>query len=1001
MTDAQTARGEELELFATCPKGFEAPLAAELAGLGAKGVRALHGQVAFAGTLADAYRVCLWSRIASRVVLVLGHGAAVNADELYQTLREVCWEDHLSLTSTFAVDAHGTNNELRNTQFIALRAKDAVCDRLQAKLGARPSVETRHPDVTVVARVRNDRVTFGIDLSGEPLFRRASTRRAADDGLGGLRPDYAAAVLAMGAWHRCCRRDDPTLAVAFSGSGTLVAEAASAALDRAPGLLRTRWGFTGWLGHDEDAWAALLAEADERAEKGAARAEKLHLVTIDPRKGAAAAARASLRAAGLDVAIASLASADELARRLAPADASATLAAVDLSWLGADELAREVAAIGLATATADALPQGARLVALSTTPTLDASLGLAAIDQARTFVGRDDATITTYETGTPAAPAASPADANAAEKDDAAAEAPAAPARATVTLKDGTTLPVLVPQSDQFAARLAKVAKLRAKWGRREGISCYRVYDTDLPDYAVAIDLYQAAEGSRGADAHGRWLVVQEYAAPKDIDPELARRRLLDVLAIAPHVLGVDPACVTLRVRRHAKGGSQYANEGDKRAGRRGRLALAPGAHLVEEGGLIFEVNLAERLDTGLFLDHRDVRARVREMAKDMQGSKRFLNLFAYTGSATCYAADGGAKHTTTVDLSRTYLDWAERDMERNGFVGPEHEYVQADVVRWVSEQRHTPNRWDLVFCDPPTFSNSKRMGRDVFDVQRDHAELLIGISRLLTANGICLFSCNLRGFEPDVEALAKAGVEIADVTAGTIPEDFKRNAKIHHVYLVKRTPRPEGAEPTRAAATRPRPATEQADRASRPARQDRPSRPYGSRDGQGERDGRTPRPYGARDERAANAGRAYGSRDERDSRGGYGSRSGYGSRDDAPRRHTARSQGPLKPLPGNGPRPSAHGTPASRDNRPAPGRPYGGRGRDDAPRTHTARSQGPLKPLMGNGPRPSAHGGGGAPRPFGSRNDRPGTGPRRDDRRGPHDAPRGPHGPRNGGPRN
>lgn len=961
MTDAQTARGEELELFATCPKGFEAPLAAELAGLGAKGVRALHGQVAFAGTLADAYRICLWSRIASRVMLVLGHGAAANADELYQTLREVCWEDHLSLTSTFAVDAHGTNNELRNTRFIALRAKDAVCDRLQAKLGARPSVETRHPDVTVVARVRNGRVTFGIDLSGEPLFRRASTRRAADDGLGGLRPDYAAAVLAMGAWHRCCRRDDPTLAVAFSGSGTLVAEAASAALDRAPGLLRTRWGFTGWLGHDEDAWAALLAEADERAEKGAARAEKLHLVTIDPRKGAAAAARASLRAAGLDVAIASLASADELARRLAPADASATLAAVDLSWLDADELAREVAAIGLATATADALPQGSRLVALSTTPTLDASLGLAAIDQARTFVGRDDATITTYETGTPAAPAASPADANAAEKDD-AAEAPAAPARATVTLKDGTTLPVLVPQSDQFAARLAKVAKLRAKWGRREGISCYRVYDTDLPDYAVAIDLYQAAEGSRGADAHGRWLVVQEYAAPKDIDPELARRRLLDVLAIAPHVLGVDPACVTLRVRRHAKGGSQYANEGegDKRAGRRGRLALAPGAHLVEEGGLIFEVNLAERLDTGLFLDHRDVRARVREMAKDMQGSKRFLNLFAYTGSATCYAADGGAKHTTTVDLSRTYLDWAERNMERNGFVGPEHEYVQADVVRWVSEQRHTPNRWDLVFCDPPTFSNSKRMGRDVFDVQRDHAELLIGISRLLTANGICLFSCNLRGFEPDVEALAKAGVEIADVTAGTIPEDFKRNAKIHHVYLVKRTPRPEGA-PTSAA-----PARAQGSAGRTQARPDshanearRDERPYGSQGGRprygaGRRDDhdagqrgphglRGDRPYGSdrREDRSRNASRPYGS-DRREERNqGAGRPYGAGPHD---------SRGSARPY-GAG----------SRDARGD--RPRYDAARPDGPRPHTARSQGPMRPLMGNGPRPSQHGGAGRPR--------------------------------------
>ena len=182
--------------------------------------------MSFSGNLETAYRACLWSRIASRVVLVLSHAASADADELYEGLYELPWENHIALTSTFAVDAHGTNNELRNTQFIALRAKDAVCDRLQAKLGARPSVETRNPDVTIVVRVRNNRMTCGIDLSGDPLFRRGTSRRAADDGLGGMRPDYAAAMLAAGAWHRLVRHGSPTLVAAFSGSGTLVSEAA-------------------------------------------------------------------------------------------------------------------------------------------------------------------------------------------------------------------------------------------------------------------------------------------------------------------------------------------------------------------------------------------------------------------------------------------------------------------------------------------------------------------------------------------------------------------------------------------------------------------------------------------------------------------------------------------------------------------------------------------------------------------------------------------------------
>ena len=775
------------EFFATCPKGFERPLAGELASLGTTGVRALHGQVAFSGALADAYRVCLWSRIASRVVLVLSHGAAADADELYDAASSIDWESHLSLSSTFAVDAHGVNDQLRNTQFVALRVKDAVCDRMQARFGGRPSVEVRHPDVTIIARVRGERVTLGIDLSGEPLFHRGFGRRSADDGLGGLRADYAAAMLAAGSWHRCLRHDTPTLAAAYAGSGTILVEAAGAALDRAPGLLRSRWGFDRWLGHDAAAWEALLDEADERAEKGGERAGSLRLVSLDDRPGAASAARTALRSAGLDVSLDTLASRDALADVLAGADASSTLGVCDLSWLRTAELAREVSALGCVTALADSLPTGSPLAAFVLGDSLDAALGMAPADSVSTLLGRDEATIRLY---------AETEDARATGDDNGT---PAAPApRSTVTLKDGTTIPVLVSASDQFAARLQKVAKLRAKWSKREDVSCYRVYDADLPDYAVAIDLYQASEASRGRDKGGRWLVVQEYAAPKGIDLDLAHRRLLDVLAIAPRVLGVDPNDVTLRVRKRAKGGSQYASEQeegtDTRPGRRSRLALAPGSHLVDEGGLIFEVNLAERLDTGLFLDHRDVRAQVRELAKGTKGSKRFLNLFAYTGTATCYAADGGAKHTTTVDLSRTYLDWAERNMERNGFTGDEHEYIQADVVRWISEQRRTRNRWDLVFCDPPTFSNSKRMGRDSFDVQRDHAELLIGVSRLLTADGVCLFSCNLRGFTPDAEKLERYGVEIEDVTEGTIPEDFSRNAKIHHVYLVKRTPRPEGA---------------------------------------------------------------------------------------------------------------------------------------------------------------------------------------------------------------
>lgn len=758
-----------MEFIATCPKGFEKLLAEELASFHIPQVRQLRGQVAFGGELADAYRACLWSRLASRVLLVLARVGAADADALYEGVQSIDWSAHLAPGATFVIDSHGTNDNLRNTQFVALRSKDAISDQLFSARGMRPVVNTDAPDVIVDVRLQRERATVSIDLTGEPLFHRGYDSRAARK-VAPLRADYAAMVLAAGRWYRNVRHGAPVLAALWAGQGAVLVEAAAEALDRAPGLLRARWGFEGWAGHDADAWDELLAEADERATAG--EKNSLALYACDTRPGAEAACRGALRAAGLDCELTFAPAAEVLdAARAAGDDALVTC---DLSWLSEDDLALEASALTAMSAAA-----GMNVAALVRDSSVDAAVQAAPAEVFDVIQGREPAYVRCFD----------------------AVPGQAAPEPACVTLAGGERVPVLVPASDQFAARLAKVAKLRAKWARREDVSCYRVYDADLPDYAVAIELYQ------GLDGKGRWLQVSEYAAPKEIDADLARRRLMDVLAIAPRVMGIDPSNVNLRVRTRARGGSQYADEGSaaatpaagefsrlrgQRADMRSRhkpslTDLPRGAHLIDEGGLTFEVNFSARLDCGIFLDHRDTRAEVREMMKKTLGSKRFLNLFAYTGTATCYAADGGAKFTTTVDLSRPSLDWARRNMARNGFTGPEHEFVQADVIQWVSEQRHTRNRWDLVFCDVPTFSNSQRMKKSSWDVQRDHSELIIGVSRLLTRNGCAIFSCNLRGFKPDVEALQKAGVVIEDITASTIPEDFKRNAKIHHAYIVRR----------------------------------------------------------------------------------------------------------------------------------------------------------------------------------------------------------------------
>ena len=330
-------------------------------------------------------------------------------------------------------------------------------------------------------------------------------------------------------------------------------------------------------------------------------------------------------------------------------------------------------------------------------------------------------------------------------------------------------IPVLEQTSEQFAARLKKNMKERRKWADRNFVTCYRVYDADLPDYAVAIDVYNGAEESRGET----FLVIAEYQAPREIDHWRAANRLRDVLTLAPIVLGVDADKVFNRTRKQEKGGGQYRNAGAPRS----RKAT------VEENGCMFEVDFGTYLDTGLFLDQRITRGKVAELAV----GKSFLNLFAYTGTATVHAAVAGAKSTLTVDLSQTYLAWAARNMELNGCDGPEHGFVRADVLQWIVRACREKPRFDLIFVDPPTFSNSKAMGKNTWSVQRDHVMLLSHVVRLLAPGGEAVFSCNLRNFKPDYEALAAAGVAMEDITAQTIPYDFARNPKIHCCFKVRR----------------------------------------------------------------------------------------------------------------------------------------------------------------------------------------------------------------------
>lgn len=698
---------EELEFFASCLPGLEGLLADELHALGVRRTRPLGGGVAFFGAPKAALRACLWSRLASRVLCVEGRVGAADSDTLYQGVYALPWEDILLLGKSIAVRARGTNEGLRNTKFTGMRVKDAICDRLRELRGERPDVNVAHPDIAIDVRIHEGKATVSVDLSGTPLNDRAYFGRNAPDTMP-LLCSYAAALLAYAKWGE------------RAGEGFRFVDA----------LAESR-------GEDEKSRGLSVLEREARA------------IVLDEAPGAARSRWGFSSWGRFDEETwnAFLDEADERAQEsLCPLDASAPqLVAAVLIDPANDNAVSAAGDAAFVRAAADAPARsvfaciGGEGAAerFGVEPSLCEELGR----------GRVSIKVRLFDTP------------------------PAAPVTIVVPDMFGGAehvVDVHDETSSQFASRLRKVYKERRKWARREGVSCYRVYDADLPGYAAAIDLYAGA----GEDEGKTFVHVAEYAAPSSIDELKARHRMSDILAITPVVLGVPPERVFSKTRRRDRGGSQYRD-----AGERSFVAT------VEEDGSLFEVDLAGYVDTGIFLDHRDTRHMVGEMA----AGGDFLNLFAYTGTATVHAAACGARTTCTVDMSATYLDWARRNMANNGFSGRAHRFERADVMQWITSARRDRRLFDLVFVDPPTFSNSKSMGRRTWDVQRDHVELLIGVSRLLREGGRAVFSCNLRTFKPDFESLEKYGVEIEDITAQTIPHDFERNPRIHKCFIVRR----------------------------------------------------------------------------------------------------------------------------------------------------------------------------------------------------------------------
>lgn len=870
-----TATAEQCyEFFATCPRGFEQLLARELASLQLDRIRPLSGRVSFFGTVFDGYRACLCSRIASRIICVIARVDASCAEELYQHVCAIRWEDHITQYTRIAVSAHGTNTKLTNTQFVALKTKDAIVDTCLAHTGWRPEIDVHAPNLTIDVHLSQNRATVGIDFSGTALCIRGYERKLAAPrpqaagksgvrgGLSGrgflaanpfdkhksaasspsLRSDYACALLSYARWFAACRHPHPTLVVLSTSHKELIVEAVAQALGVAPGKQRMHWGFEGWKQHNAQSWKRALAQSEthERAQQEQVECVHVQVLTIDAAHTMRTDALiAALRSYGVNP--------DYVDIRSAPLDAGAQPAKANVQ-----KTAAAGAGTGTRTDGAAADEQEPCYIADVTAAHVhnDAACCQALV-QLRSFIAYVDVqtqTLTQTHVQKPAqtqpqeelqeqlktqaaAVVYAPADLLALLREThyPMQQAPLltqkgrdsmtcaqlrgnARTQAQVVLAgdftngEKRTYSVLDEGAQQFADRLKKMYKQRRAAAQAQDVSCYRIYDCDLPDFALSIDMYAedadyVREFGRGHHEPAQFLMIDEYAAPREIDAHKAKRRLYDAIQLASLICNVPYARIYVHKRTRAKGGSQYSEQAqstkfapkpridsrDERDECRALTRIPAGAHLIDEGGLCFEVNFTERHDCGIFLDLRDIRSEIREMAKQTHGSKRFLNLFAYTGTSTCYAADGGAKFTTTVDMSAPSLAWARRNMARNGFTGSEHEFVQADVLEWVQDMRHSANRWDLILCDVPTFSNSSRMKRSSWDVQRDHAELIITLSRLLTKNGKAIFSCNLRTFTLDADTLAKARVHVEPLGSASVPFDFARSKHVHRAFIITR----------------------------------------------------------------------------------------------------------------------------------------------------------------------------------------------------------------------
>ncbi|QBR83056.1 bifunctional 23S rRNA (guanine(2069)-N(7))-methyltransferase RlmK/23S rRNA (guanine(2445)-N(2))-methyltransferase RlmL [Legionella israelensis] len=697
-------------LFISCPKGLEYLLEEELKNLGLSVTRVSPQGVYGEATLAVVYHLCLWSRIANRLQLILFNGNASNEQALNKLCANFPWQTVFSPDKTIAVEFHGSSARIRNTMYGAQLVKDGIVDHFRQLNISRPTVNKDNPQIRLHAYLKNEQLTVSFDLTGYSLHQRGYRSKT---GVAPLKENVAAALLMRAKWPELAAKGyafhDP-----FCGSGTLVIEAAMMAAHIAPGLLRQDQSLRYWSQHQPGLWEKLRSHALSQV-----KPVKIKLLGSDSNSKLIAAAFKNAERAGV------LPLVDFKTQSIQECRATQVkglLACNPPYGERMGEITQWVPLYQQLGAVLNKHYQNWQAAILTSSSLLAKAIGLQSKKQYTLFNGPLECKLYCFDV------------------------------RATNQLQ-GVDSKKLSSGAEMFINRLKKNYAHLSKWARKNRINCYRVYDADLPEYAFAIDIYND------------YVVLQEYKAPAMVAAHKAEKRGLEVIQSIPAVLGIEADKIIVKQRQQQKGRDQYQ-----------KLNQTRRTMIVGEGQAKLKVNLYDYLDTGLFLDHRLLRLRFSRL----DAGTRFLNCFCYTATASVHAALAGAI-TTNVDMSKTYLSWARDNFKLNELDVSQHQFVQSDCLEWLKSCRE---RFDVIFLDPPSFSNSKRMTQS-FDIQRDHIRLIDATMKLLNPRGMLYFSTNLRKFK--LSPALEQRYDVKNITAETIDVDFRRSKRIHQCYLLSR----------------------------------------------------------------------------------------------------------------------------------------------------------------------------------------------------------------------